>query len=590
MNEPIQPDFITFDVKQREAFLSQVGNFTPAERELFHRLVKMWAPEISYASFFGIVSAESVSAKNDIESMMRKLRHARIGLLTTAIKEGVRSPQSLVLTNQDDYYFYQKLVEEDLLETVADITLPLPSIQTLQERNLTIPGHFVTETDYPGLAALYSQKEIKELVIFRIEARQSQLLLTSQTIKRFITVALAKMQNYLQNSNFLSWLAQMKNMALADMKKSIEARDPHFLAQFTKDILAHQDEIRQNRKLTTDDAFWTVIYFLSNFLSSQIEETKRRKAADEERILDMRTIAEQVKAESSFMMVEERFAELLLSYKKKYDKAFPEFRKEFEDKFLQPPERKSLPVLVHMSRFYIHQENVHPLFLMGLEKNCRELFAIYVHLMGSYIKNPAGSAITAFYTPDNFQNDIADHVKELDPVLHALLQRPNLVAEAIIMSLRKHKEPKSAEELKAGLSAFFHNDRVAFRDNSELFGLNLVSVFKLAFAKLSIIRQLVLKISGKYESLYKKFEDFIDTSANEPKPGRESKSDAAREEAENRPRTAKEEREAREARRQRLSAKPAAKEAKPAPKPDPKRYTKNERDDAWSQFQSTIKK
>ncbi len=590
MNGPVQPDFVTYDAKEREALLSQVGNLTPAERELFHRLSKMWAPEINYNTFFAMVSADSVSAKNDIDSMMRKLRTARLGLMTSSIKDGVRLPLSIVISNPDDYYFYHKVVEEELMEVVADISLPLPSQQGLTEKNINLPPQFITLTEFKDLADLYNQKEVKDHMIIRVDVRNVQLLMTSQTIKRFMTVALAKFKTYLQNSNFLSFLAQLKNMSLVDLKKNIDSHEPQFLVQLTKEISEHQDEIRQNRKINVDDAFWAVIMFLHHFLTNQIEETKRRKAAEEERALDMRSIAEQIKAEPLFLMTEDKFIELLLSYKKKYDKGFMDFKKDFEDKYLQAPERKALPTLVHLSRYYLHQDNLHAFFLLSLEKNSKELIGVYVHLMERYIKNPANSVITAFYTPDNFQNDIADHIKELDHLMHALLQRPSMVAEGIILSIRKHKETKTAEELKIALGPFFLGDRLQFRENSVLFDLNIITIFKLAFLKLSIIRQLVLKISGKFESLYKKFDEFVETTFSDEilREKKLKKADDSEERLGHGERKQSDPEDG-ATRRKRLSG-GSSKESAPSPPPVPKKYSKDERDGAWQNFGKTLKK
>jgi len=229
----------------------------------------------------------------------------------------------------------------------------------------------------------------------------------------------------------------------------------------------------------------------------------------------MKAIADQIKAAPTFLVSDELFSEILVSYKNKHPENFTEFKQEFEAKYLEAPERKSLPVLVHLSRSYIHQDNIHALFLLNLDKGGRDLFALYVKHMEQYLKHPNTGLTTAFYSPDNFQNDLSDRVKVSDPFMFELLQRPNLVAEAIILSAKKHKDVKNSEDLKNCLAPFFFADRIRFRDLAVLYGLNMIDIFRFSFMKLSILRQIIMKVSGKYESHYKKFDEFIEGSFNE---------------------------------------------------------------------------
>lgn len=590
MNGPIQPDYITFDLKAREALLSQVGSLTPVEREIFHRIIKMWSPEISYHTILNIISSESVTAKNDIELLMRKLRSARMGLLTTTLQEGNSVPHQIILTNPDDYYFYHKLVEEELMEVVYNLVLPLPSKQSLAEKGIIIPPQYLTETSYQMLATLNSQKEAAEHHIFQITAGGPDLYLTSFTIKRFVTVALAKMQAYLQNSNLLSLIAQIKNTALLDIKRQVEARDPGFWTQMTKEIIDNQDTIKQNRKVIVDEQFWSIAYFLNNFLFNQMEETRRRKAEEEEKALDMKAIADQIKAAPTFLVSDESFSEILMSYKNKHPDNFASFKKEFEDRYLQTPERKSLPILVHSSRSYIHQDNVQAFFLVNLDKGGREFFAAYVKLMEQYLKNPAGVMTTAFYSSDNFQNDLKERVKQADPLMHELLQRPNLVAEAIILTSKKNKDVKTSEDLKSSLAPFFYSDRIRFRELTVLYGLNIIDIFQIAFMKLSIFRQIIMKVSGKYESHYKRFDDFIEYSFNEL-PNREKIHDTGDTLAEPiRRKPGMVNVKSANQNEKDVTRKKAGRGTTPEIKKVPKNYSRTEQDSAWKNFQKSIKK
>ena len=178
----------------------------------------------------------------------------------------------------------------------------------------------------------------------------------------------------------------------------------------------------------------------------------------------------------------------------------------------------------------------------------------------------------------------------MDPLMHELLQRPNLVAEAIILSSKKHKDPKSTEELKGSLAPFFFADRIRFRDLPVLYGLNILDIFRIAFMKLSIFRQIIMKVSGKYESHQKKFDDFMESSFSDAsyhgtiQDTGETLAEPIRRKpgmTKTKPSISKDKESTRKA---------IAAAADPQKKKVDKNYSRTEQDSAWQNFGKTIKK
>ncbi len=569
--------------------MSQIGNFSPSEREIFHRIVRMWAPSINYQTVLGIISSESVNAKKDIESLMKKLRNGKSGLLMTQVQENERKPYSITLCNPDDFFFYQKVLEEELTDVVASILNPLPSKDILQLKGIEIPSVHITVSDFANLARNHATREPEESAIYELTVEGCTFLISSNNVKRFVTIVLAKLQAVFQNTTLASYIAQLRNQALMELKRQLEGRDPSFWLQFTENLSEHHDVIKQNNKIKLDNQVWPVIGFFKSFLYAQAAESQKRRKADEDRALDMKTILEFMRTANGYFRSEDEFADILVSYKKKYEDNFVEFKKVFETLYLQAPERKSLPVLVHLGRAYIHQDNVHAYFIHNLERIGKDLFAIYIKNMDHYLKRPSEGPASVFYSKDNFDSDIAEQVKVIDPALFELLQRPNLVAEAIILSIKKHRDVKSSDDLKTSLTPFFHPDKIRFRDYHQLFGLNIQDLFKFAWLRLSIIRQIILKISGKYESIKGKFDEFSGSFRMNSDHGTSTRAGSSTKDEK-----AKRRDEA-ETRRKRIDASNNKKTssskviATAAPKKD-RNYSNQEKDTAWSAFGKTIKK
>lgn len=590
MHDGLQPGFLILDTKGREAFLSQCGNFSPAERRIFHRLVAMWAPVIPYNNALAALSSDSVTAKNDLHSLMDKLALVRCGLISTHIHDGERIPLGIILCDADDLAYHSRLLEEGLLDVATDLLKPLPSLQNYRDANIAFPAGLHEVVDFNTLATLHGEKETRESRILLLECGGRGFLLNSSSIRRFVTIALAKLQAVFQNATLLSYFAQRRKQSLMELKSAIEARVPAFWIEFCAEILMARDVLKQQKKVVLDPQFFALAEFMAGFLNAQKEEILKKKKADEERRVDMVAIVENLKSASAFFRSEQEFSELIVSFKQKYPDSFPAFLDEFEKNYLEPQPKKALPVVVHLGKAYIHQENVHPFFLMRLESVGKEFFNVYVRAMEQYIRYRDESESAVFYSQANFEADLAERLRSLDPILFELLQRPNLVAEAIILSIRKHREIKNADDLKSHLAPFFIQDRIVFKTLPQLFGLNLLDIYKLAFLRTSLLRQLIGRITGKHELLLNKFADlaegFMEAESSPRQPRNETNAPETRPDRQSRESRGKQSRHS--------SAKPQGAAKKPpaaAPKPvQPKLYSTDEQNNAWRAFQDRILK
>lgn len=589
MSTPIQPDYIAQDQKEREAFLSQLGTFSPSEREVFHKLCKIWTGQISYSYALSLLSSDSATAKSDLENLLYKLLNQRVAVLSTTMTEGTRSPSHIIMRNRDDNEIFVRMVDEHLLDIVGDISTPLPSPKALQEKGIVIPPEHSRLVDYSTLAQLYNAKTPLEPELLRIPSPAPyELFLVSTSIKRFLTVALAKLQNYFQNGNFLAVIAQMRSTSIMELKKQLASKDTSFWQDVSGFILSMQKDLIALRKITVDPGLFQLCFFIKSFLTEQIIEFKKRKEADEQRVQDMKTLVEKIRSSLMLMVSEQDFAESLLFYKPKYGDGFNAFKEEFQKTYMDAPLGKNLPVIVKIGTLFIHMDNIPGWFNQNVAKFSRELLAQYVRAMESYIKRSGEPGFEFFYSQSNFEDDIYDRIRAYSQPLAELFDRPNLVAEAMIHSMKKSKDVRSADELKGALSGYFYTDRIRFKFFSIIMGLNLVEIYRIAFMKLGIIRQFILKMTGRNESFLKKFAGFVMEDSGALGSGRESISqgESARERFEDR------------RRKELLASKKTDKKTggssmgmvnKPKA-PNPRSYSPEERNSAWDQFGKTLKK
>jgi hypothetical protein len=108
---------------------------------------------------------------------------------------------------------------------------------------------------------------------------------------------------------------------------------------------------------------------------------------------------------------------------------------------------------------------------------------------------------------NTFENDIEDQVKARDRLLAALLAKPSTVAEAFIQAGRKNIQLDDVNAMKSLLVGFFYPETLQFKELQTIFNLNIREIYQHAFLNFGIIRQLILRITGRHESFRKKFTD-----------------------------------------------------------------------------------
>jgi hypothetical protein len=593
-----QPSFVAMDIKARESLLSQLGNFTPTERTIFHKMCTSWESEIGYARLLSLVSSESVTAKADTDRLMARLKKERMGLIVTKIQEGQRKPWSIVLCDKHDCRFYQKYVEELILDVIEEPSSLLPSLIHFQDQQLEMPVECLSGLEFSKLVSLLKQPntsaEPNRIYVIQLDGENSYYT-THHSIKLFLKAVMIKAQFVLNNGNILSAGASLLNMSLIDLKKQLESKNNEFWLTMVTKLLDHRKQLENHRKITLSPGFFSIIIFLKHYFSAIIEDSETSQKREQEKKLDLQTIAETIRNSAGHCLLKEEFGKVLLRYKEKYQNEYDEFKKTFEEKYLEAPTKTSLPIIVSVGDFLIHSDNIHTLFLSRVNGISPILMKIYIALMSVYIRKGGQMGDPVFSTASSFEADIMTKVEVEDPVLHGLLQHPHWVAEAFISSSRKSKKLQSVEDMKLVLASFFLSDQIKFKHLSLIFGLDMKEIYTHGFLRLSLLRQIWMKLTGKNEGFKKQFNEQVQkiyetslsgiqvdsTTMVTKRPNKEERNKRTHESS------------------NRIIRKPSGSSPRsgiqPIPTSDstsgkPKNYSRTEQENAWTEFSKSLKK
>lgn len=597
----MQPQYLTYDVKKREEFLSQRGTFSPAERDIFHRLCQAWQEHIPYERFAATIQRIDGLGTSDLVTLMNKLSSERCGILRTTIRDGQRVRHTIVLTEPDSPTFYRERADEAFVDMLESVTNPLPLLSTWRTELGELPIDAVRDVGTEDLSALFAEGAEPEPRVLAIATLGGdRILMSHQNVRGYVHVAMHRLRYYLTNTTLLSALAKLVDSSLIQLKKNIAAKDPTFWLQLCTSIVTRVREIEAMRIAAVDRAFFHSAYLLRLFLEAQIASAESRKKQAEEQRLDLDAIAMAVREAPEKRVTSDQLERLLEAQRDKYGEEYDSFRSTFFDQYVQSKGSKNLPRVVNIAGGYMHRDNLVPLFLQHHKLVEAEIRPHFTHLMEQQLRGSARPDST-FSSIESFDAAVSDYVKEHSDLLMALIARPALLAEALIYHAKQNKLVNSVDDLKQRLALYFDPDTMKPLPLHQWFNLRIVELFELGFARLHIVRRIWSRITGKYEALRNTYGErsvteptTVTTTAGEREADRRREERGARE-APSRRGESGSQRSAGAARRPtgRPPARPASQSeaaAKAAAARAKRGYSRKQVDTAWEAFGNTLKK
>lgn len=496
-----QPDFVSFDSRGRDELLSQIGSFSPAERELFQRLCDNWSPRIDAKRFINSANTSPEQEKTALERLVAKLRSAEIGYLTTAPGEDGPEPDQVILTSAGSLDFWAALVDEVVRRILASDFRVLPSQDRMREHKALAPDYHITEADTSQLAAAYAG-DAEPGTIFRLRLMDEfRVIFTSGTAKPLVLRTLHVLKRDLAERGVLEEVARVKDTSITEVRERLESKAPDVWHDLTQTIVKERATIAFRKNFEENDELFQLAYLAMIFTDAQIGQARHQKESDEVITEEIEALARGVREAPSRVMPQDEFSSLVAEAQTRLGSASARFSSRLNDALLTPRPRRRLPTVLYIHGLYVHADRVRGAFEQARAEMNRRLTSEYTELMEAFLRGRSPEIGEVFGSRAVFDEDIQRRVERQHPLLGEFLARPQLVAEAIIHDAKQKHEGVSTEELKSVLTVYFDVNTSQLKPLAELFELNIVAIFDDAFARTNVFRQILLRLSGRHESL-----------------------------------------------------------------------------------------
>ena len=496
-----QPDYVGFEPRGRDEVLSQIGGFAAHERAIFHRLCDRWSPRIDVDRFLSSAQASAEQERSALERLMAKLRTAEIGVLTTRAGKSGREPHQIVLTRRGSLDYWVAILEEAIARLLQTGFHVLPSEQRLKEVRALPPDYHIVDADSSHLVTPRRDGGAAS-VIYRIRLMGSfRILFTTGTAADLLTQAVSTLKRDLAERGIVEELARLKDTSISELRRRMESKVPDVLLDLTKTLVKERSTVAFRKNLDETDEVFQLAYLVMMFVEARVGAAKEQQKHEHLVTEELESLEGKTRAAGTTPLTQEEFSSLVEEAQTRLGPAAAAFASRLSQEFMRPRPRRKLPHILYIHGVYVHASCVARLFEQSRARMSAHLSREYTELMEAFLRGRAPGIAEIFGSRDMLNEDIERRVNRQLPLFGELLARPQIVAEAIIHDAKQRRELISTEELKVLLAEFFNIESSELKPLCELFGLSIVAIYDEAFARTSVLRQILLRLSGRHESL-----------------------------------------------------------------------------------------
>ena len=497
---PSPPPYIRFDKKQRDELLSQCGVTASPQREMFHQLCNTWRPLIDFDSFTGARAGVVQHPAQETENLVTKLRSARMAIFTYKRNEkGERVPKDIILCEEASPRYWFFFIQDLVQQACENPRNPFLTLAILKSREVPLPSGEIEELAINKLSKGGIEALAKTEKLLLLPLLGENVLASSQSLSLLLGFSSAKLRFILKNTEVTAAVSRLLNLGLTDVTKRLEDKESGFWRGLTETLLTHREDLLADRRLHLDVGFFQAAELFFQYLTNQLEEAKRQKELDQERESDLRQVEQLVLQDKDVLMPpEELESHFKLLFKDKYGEGFEALRQEFQTTYLENAQKTALAPILTLRSGLVHRNNLYRFFLKRFESLSGLLVQEYQIKMDRRVRRADKSGELDFLNRENLERSLREWSAKSDPLVGELLDKPKILAEALIHFARTSQGLSSVEDMKPLMERFFKPGVMSFKPLLDIFALDVQSLYENAFRRLSVIVQFWRRMTGAY--------------------------------------------------------------------------------------------
>jgi len=498
------PKYIQFSDREKNEFLSQIGNFSIEERQIFALMCSQWEAHIPYEELYRKLTQQSINYTTAFETLIKKLEMATVAVLHMEIIEKKYLPQYIVLAEENSSLFWYEYLSNWILQALLSPEKALPLLSEVSASHKKFSKEILQSTSFDNLIKIENSNQEDAFNVYALSLDQSEsMLVPVQKSSKMITSILLKLKYFLRSTNVISNISKLLNRSVASIQEASSQNSFYAWKEITKVIHEHSDQLAPNKQRKESKELYYYAIYLYQYILAQEKKTQSEHEEKEKIETDFGAILEAIQKAGTNPLSKEDFNNILKHYEQSYKDQFSAFYHQFLETHVASISAGHLPSVLMLANGFIHKDNLFLYFYNNYLHTNHDLNQHYISLLNENLHNTYLDSI--FLDTPTFETTVKNEVKTRNPFLYTIIEKPALLAEIIMHHVQisgKRNKLKEAERL---LNIFFLSDTMAIKSYQNIFELDLKNIYIQAVRKLGLFKKFWMKLTGRYANLLTKF-------------------------------------------------------------------------------------
>lgn len=568
-----KPEYINMDRKDREAFLSQIGNFSTEERGIFNMLCDNWEHEIGYAKFVTNANKKTPIEEKDLQSLMKKLRKSSCGILLTKFERGERGVEKIILTDVRSHHFYYYFINNEYQKNYEEVSNDFVDDKRFDKYDIITTELSPQVLNIDELNKRFIEKEHNLYNIFSIKpGGYTPFYATSYTLKDLLKLSVRKVKYYFKSDNFIAFIAKIMNTSISKVRSTTDRFEISTWKELTRDILSNKSIINGKFK-NISSSFFKAIIIANSYCNNELKQ-RDKELQEENKIKEILKGIVNIIREKEFAPMSQ---EDLNSLFEDFNKENPNIKSKFYELYVDNKTKTGLTDIIFIGQHYIHKDNLYKVFLDRIGMITVELTSYFVdEYKKCLLSNSSDPSLLEGYP---FNGSVMTKLQSDYPIIYDILKRKGILAEAIIHFSKNRGHSQS--KMHNLLSMYFIEGSSELKNINDILHLDVLELYDTAYSRLPLVKRLLIVVFGRYSRYLERF-----TGHRKLKKTKAAKS--KRNKSQNR-QSKSYSSDSYSSSGYSYSGKRSRKSSIDTP-PKPKHYNKDQRDNAWSSLGNEIYK
>ncbi len=501
-SQPPMPDFFKFDQIQKEEYLSQLGNFNQEQRAIFHKICELWEPEIDYNRFIELGKNQFSFIQSHLSQLMQKLFNARCGLIRIKSQQGNIVNDQVILCERDSIRFFYYYIENEYVYSLYSEDKQFITPKFLERQDILLPGRYVETLGLTDIGESLAESQGDRIRIYLVKCENyDPIYMTPATLPHIIRLSREKIRGVVKSPQLLTFLSKTLGLMESEILRDLKGRDNNFWNKLCRCLMENRDEVSDKRRHIPPE-FSPSVSLVYSYTRNGLDEAERVRLDRQSQKDELVSICQAIEMRSEKFLEQQE----LNDYLENGTKRWPDFKNTFYDQCVKMKNKTSLPLIVNLGSGYMHRDHIYMSFRMELKEASLELRQYYLNLMEEVLLSRKGGRMNVFATTESFIQSIRDRIREKFPKLHVFLEKPKILSEGIIHWAKRRSNVPTSDQVRSLLNKYFEEDStLRFIRLDRLLDLYLQPLFHEAYGKLPLVRRVMMRLFGRYDSYLESF-------------------------------------------------------------------------------------